>query len=127
MRAMPIADLLPGRRSGRLPGSVNDLRGPAKGVVMVPMHLSWPGLRECDVTDDQNRRSMYGMLLSQGTRNDIVRFVNASLLAADWPQIADSLDPRLRRSCEKQFALSDDEARVRDEVSDQIHQADAVA
>ncbi len=91
---------------------------------MIPMHLSWPGLRECDVTDDQTRRSMYGLLLSQGTRNDIVRFVNASLLAADWPQIADALDPRLRRSCERQFALSDDEAPSAD---GEVRQADAVA
>jgi hypothetical protein len=72
---------------------------------MVPMHLSWPGMRECDVTNDRTRRSMYGMLLSQGKRNDIVRFVNAGLLVDDWPAIAESLDPRLRRWCERQFAL----------------------
>ncbi len=72
---------------------------------MVPMHLSWPGMRECDVTHDRTRRSMYGMLLSQGKRNDIVRIVNAGLLVADWPVIAESLDPRLRRWCERQFAL----------------------
>lgn len=72
---------------------------------MLPMHLSWPGMRECDVSDEANRRSMYGMLLSQGKRNDIVRFVNADLLTADWPQIADSLEPKLRRLCERQFAF----------------------
>ena len=104
MRAMPIS--LPGRKPGRLPGQIDDLRGPAKGVLMLPMHLSWPGLRECDVTDEPTRRSMYAMLLSQGTRNDIVRFVNPSLLTQDWPEIAESLDPKLRRSCEKQFALA---------------------
>jgi hypothetical protein len=62
-------------------------------------------MRECDVSDDRTRQSMYGMLLSQGKRNDIVRFVNAALLAADWPVIAGSLDPKLRRWCERQFAL----------------------
>jgi hypothetical protein len=72
---------------------------------MLPMHLSWPGMRECDVSDDRTRRSMYGMLLSQGKRNDIVRFVNAALLEADWAEIAESLEPKLRRLCEKQFAL----------------------
>lgn len=104
MRAMPIS--LPGRKPGRLPGQIDDLRGPAKGVLMLPMHLSWPGMRECDVTDEPTRRSMYAMLLSQGTRNDIVRFVNPLLLTQDWPEIAESLDPKLRRSCEKQFALA---------------------
>ena len=107
MQVMPIADLLASRfgPAGRLPGQLGDLKGPAKGVVMLPMHLSWPGMRECDISDDRTRRSMYGMLLSQGKRNDVVRFVNASLLVADWPAIADSLDPRLRRWCERQFAL----------------------
>jgi hypothetical protein len=107
MQVMPIADLLTGRfgAAGRLPGRIDDLRGPAKGVVMLPMHLSWPGMRECDVSDDRTRRSMYGMLLSQGQRNDIVRFVNPALLAQDWPVIAASLDPKLRRWCERQFAL----------------------
>jgi hypothetical protein len=107
MQAMPIADLLPGRfgPAGRLPSQIDDLRGPVKGVVMLPMHLSWPGMRECDVSDDRTRRSMYGMLLSQGKRNDIVRFVNAELLAQDWPAIAESLDPKLRRWCERQFCL----------------------
>ncbi len=110
MQAMSIADLLAGRLGGpaRLPGQIGDLRGPARGVVMLPMHLSWPGMRECDVTDDRTRRSMYGMLLSQGTRNDIVRFINPALLSQDWPLLADSLDPRLRRWCERQFELGGD-------------------
>jgi hypothetical protein len=77
---------------------------------MLPMHLSWPGMRECDVSDDLTRRSMYGMLLSQGKRNDIVRFVNAELLESDWVQIAESLEPTLRRQCEKQFAFGTDHA-----------------
>jgi hypothetical protein len=104
---MAIADILPGRfgSAGRLPAQISELRGPARGVVMLPMHLSWPGMRECDVSDDRTRRSMYGMLLSQGKRNDIVRFVNAELLEADWAEIADSLEPKLRRLCEKQFAF----------------------
>ena len=106
---MPIADLLPGRLSpsGRLPDQIDDLRGPVRGVVMLPMHLSWPGMRECDVSDDATRRSMYGMLLAQGKRNDIVRFINPELLAADWPLIAESLDPKLRRLCERVFALGE--------------------
>ena len=107
MQAMAIADILPGRfgSASRLPAQISELRGPARGVVMLPMHLSWPGMRECDVSDDRTRRSMYGMLLSQGKRNDIVRFVNAGLLEADWAEIADSLEPKLRRLCEKQFAF----------------------
>lgn len=73
---------------------------------MLPRHLSWPGMRECDVSDDRARRGMYGMLLTQGKRNDIARFVNAGLLSQDWPLIRNSLEPRLRRRCERQFALA---------------------
>jgi hypothetical protein len=104
---MSLAELLSGRTGlgARLPQRLEDLRGPAKGVVVLPRHLSWPGLRECDVTDDNIRRSMYGMLLSQGRRNDVARFLNAQLLIKDWPLIRASLDPKLRRWCERRFAL----------------------
>jgi hypothetical protein len=127
---MPIADLLPSRfwPAGRLPGQLDDLKGPARGVVMLPMHLSWPGMRECDVSDDRTRRNMYGMLLSQGKRNDIVRFVNASLLVADWPAIAESLDPRLRRWCERQFALAGpEEPAAADELAAPVEAAEGPA
>src|ERR1700722_208381 len=108
--AMATADMRAARfgLAGRLPDQLDDLRGPAKGVVMLPMHLSWPGMRECDVSDARPRRSMFGMLLSQGKRNDVVRFVNAGLLTRDWPAIADSLEPKLRRWCERQFELGTD-------------------
>jgi len=109
---MPISDLLAGRfgPAGRLPDRIEEMRGPARGVVMVPLYLSWPGLRECDVSDESTRRNMYGMLLSQGKRNDIARFINADLLAADWSLISESLEPKLRRWCERQFAFSDEPA-----------------
>jgi hypothetical protein len=103
---MSLADLLNGRGlAGRLPHRLDELRGPAAGVVMLPRHLSWPGLREFDVSDDGNRRSLYGIVLTQGRRNDVARFLNPRLLAQDWPVISSSLDPRLRRWCERRFAL----------------------
>jgi hypothetical protein len=104
---MSLAELLSGRSglAGRLPQRLEDLRGPAKGVVVLPRHLSWPGMREFDVTDDSTRRSMYGIVLTQGRRNDVARFLNARLLTEDWPLIRTSLDPKLRRWCERRFAL----------------------
>jgi hypothetical protein len=104
---MSLAALLTGRTrpAGRLPGRLEDLRGPATGVIVLPRHLSWPGMRECDVSDDSTRRSMYGIVLTQGRRNDVARFLNARLLREDWPLIRTSLDPKLRRWCERRFAL----------------------
>ena len=104
---MSLAELLSGRvgLAGRLPQRLDELRGPAKGVVVLPRHLSWPGMREFDVTDDSIRRSMYGIVLTQGRRNEVARFLNARLLMEDWPLIRASLDPKLRRWCERRFAL----------------------
>lgn len=104
---MVIADLDPRRLAGggRLPRRIEDLRGPVKGVILLPRNLSWPGMRECDVSDDQGRRSLYGMLLARGDRHDIARFVNGGLLRDDWPLIRDSLEPRLSRRCERRFGL----------------------
>jgi hypothetical protein len=104
---MPLADLLPGRgrEAGRLPSHIGDLAGPARGVIVLPRQMAWPGFRECDVTDDAARRGMYVMVLSQGTRNDIARFLNAALLREDWPHISRALESGLRRKCERRYAL----------------------
>ena len=48
---------------------------------------------------------MYGIVLTQGRRNDVARFLNPGLLQQDWPLIRDSLDPKLRGMCERRFAL----------------------
>jgi hypothetical protein len=106
---MTLADLLSGHGglAGRLPARPDDLRGPTRGIIMLPRQLSWPGIREFDLSDGTARRSMYGILLTQGRRNDIARFVNAELLRQDWPLLRQSLDPKLRRRCERQLGLSD--------------------
>jgi hypothetical protein len=95
-RGQPAAGL-----ARRLPASPNDLHGPERGVVVLPRHLCPPGLREFDVTDDWLRRSLYGIVLTRGRRNDMARFVNARLLREDWPVLRSSLDPRIRRGCER--------------------------
>jgi hypothetical protein len=104
---MSLAELISGRTglAGRLPHRLEELRGPVKGVIVLPRHLAWPGMRECDVTDGSTRRRMYGIVLTQGRRNDVARFLNARLLVQDWPLIRTSLDPKLRRWCERRFPL----------------------
>jgi hypothetical protein len=89
----------------RLPERLEDLHGPERGTIVLPRHLAWPGMREFDVTDDRLRRSMYGIVLTQGRRADMARFVNARLLRQDWPLLRSSLDPRVRRCCERRLAL----------------------
>jgi hypothetical protein len=104
---MSLTDLFPPRWSagGRLPASLEDLHGPEQGVVVLPRHLSWPGLREFDVSDDRVRRSLYGIVLTQGRRNDTARFVNARLLQQDWPVLRTVLDAKVRKGCERRLRL----------------------
>jgi hypothetical protein len=103
---MSFADWLLGRKpTVPLPDRIEDLRGPAQGTIVLPRYMSFPGLRECDVTDDAIRRTMYGIVLTQGHGNDVARYINPDLLRADWPHIKDALDPRLRRACNRRFAL----------------------
>jgi hypothetical protein len=106
---MSLAHLLRSRtgHGRRLPDRLEDLRGPAQGIIVLPRHLSWPGMRECDVTDASARRRMYGIVLTQGQRNDVKRYLHPGLLRQDWPQLRAALDPRLRRWCERRFALAD--------------------
>ena len=78
-RSMSLTDLLLLGRSGlagRLPTSLDELHGPEQGVIVLPRHLAWPGMREFDLSDDRLRRSLYGIVLTQGRRNDMARFVN---------------------------------------------------
>jgi hypothetical protein len=105
---MSFADWLSGRKSHaeRLPERIEELRGPAKGVIVLPRHLALPGMRECDVTDGNVRRNMYGIVLTQGQRNDVARFVHPALLRQDWPLLKDALDPKLAGYCERLFSLS---------------------
>lgn len=102
---MSLTDLLRRGQGGavarRLPPSLADLHGPERGVVVLPRHLCPPGLREFDVADDACRRSLYGIVLTQGRRGDLARFVNARLLRQDWPALSRSLDPKVRRGCER--------------------------
>jgi len=91
--------------SGRLPDRLEDLRGPRDGVIVLPVHLTWHGLREFDVSAGESRLILYSILLGQGRRADLVRFVSARRLAEDWPALAGLLSERIRRACERRLGL----------------------
>jgi hypothetical protein len=106
---MPMASVLPLLRRGtaaRIPERLDDLRGPALGVVVLPVHLTWHGLREFDVADAAGRLLLYTIVLSQGKRNDIARFLHPDLLRQDWPQLRNQISPRVRETCARRFGLA---------------------
>ena len=63
--------------SDRLPATLAGLRGPDSGVVVLPVHLSWHGLREFDVAKDESRLILYSILLGQGRANDLAQIGRA--------------------------------------------------
>ena len=89
----------------RLPARIDDLHGPWQGIVVLPVHLSWHGLREFDVAAERPRLQLYSIVLSQGRPNDLARFVNASRLRDDWPQLRLLVSKPLRRACERKLGL----------------------
>ncbi|MGR6317304.1 hypothetical protein Q2K19_06440 [Micromonospora soli] len=81
---------LPSRLIGaadRIPSSLGLLAGPDRGTVRLPVQLAWSGPADYDVADPRERLTLYCLLLDCGQRDDIVRYVNATLLRRDWPRI----------------------------------------
>ena len=89
----------------RLPERLEDLHGPWQGVVVLPVHLTWHELREFDVALEKPRLLLYSIVLSQGRRNDLARFVNPRRLRDDWPQLRPLVSRPMRRACERKLGL----------------------
>jgi len=91
--------------AARLPDRLDDLHGPWQGVVVLPVHLTWHGLREFDVAREKPRLLLYNIVLSQGRRNDLARFINSRRLRDDWPQLRLLVSRPVRRACERKLGL----------------------
>jgi hypothetical protein len=89
----------------RLPDRLDDLHGPWQGTVVLPVHLTWHQLREFDVAEQKPRLLLYSIVISQGRRNDVARFLNAQRLREDWPQLSLLVSSRMRRACERKLGL----------------------
>ncbi len=89
----------------RLPDGLDDLHGPWQGTVVLPVHLTWHQLREFDVAKQKPRLLLYSIVISQGRRNDVARFLNAQRLCEDWPQLSPLVSSRMRRACERKLGL----------------------
>ena len=95
-------------QASRLPDRLDDLHGPWKGVVVLPVHLSWHELREFDVARQKPRLLLYSIVISQGRRNDVARFLNAQRLREDWPQLRPLVSSKMRRAVERKLGLGRD-------------------
>ena len=52
------------------------------------------------------RLLLYSIVISQGRRNDVARFLNAKRLREDWPQLRPLISARMRRALERKLGLS---------------------
>ena len=72
---------------------------------MLPAHLTWHQLREFDVARQRPRLQLYSIVISQGRRNEVARFLNAQRLREDWPQLRLLVSARMRRALERKRGL----------------------
>lgn len=99
-------DALPPRWSeyaGRLPSSLEDLKGPAAGTVELPLHVAWSGRRVYDVGDANQRLVLYALLLAEAQREDLERLLHRESLVSMWPRLRRLLGPHARRVWERQL------------------------
>jgi hypothetical protein len=89
----------------RPPGRMEDLHGPWQGTVVLPVHLSWYGMREFDVAREKPRLQLYSIVISKGRPNDLARFINPHRLRDDWPQLRQLIEPKTRRAWERRLGL----------------------
>jgi hypothetical protein len=92
-------------QASRLPDRLEDLHGPWQGVVVLPVHLTWHELREFDVARQKPRLLLYSIVISQGRRNDVARFLNAQRLREDWPQLRPLVSTKMRKALERKLGL----------------------
>ena len=79
-----------------------DLRGPAEGIVELPLRLFWSAAdRTFDLSDSDILRSMYEKVLREAIRVDeLTTYLNGGRLIAVWPDLF--LPRDVRRAWEDQ-------------------------
>lgn len=87
----------------RLPQNLSALTGPVHGVIELPLHVAWSGLRAFDLDQPRQRMGLYRTVLAEGTRDDLCRFLNAELLVGLWPVLRTLAGPSVRGVWEEAF------------------------
>jgi hypothetical protein len=87
-----------------VPASLDDLCGPASGVVELPVRLYWSGSRKFDLTDQHQVADMCEAVLDvAATSGDITAYLNAGLLIHVWPVLG--MSRAKRDAWESQFPV----------------------
>jgi hypothetical protein len=98
-----VADVLHARYAGRLPKSLEDLAGPTRGPVELPLHVAWSGLRTYDLDKPLQRMGLYRTVLAEGKGADIVRLLDRGILLQLWPRMCTLISRHVRTTWEDAF------------------------
>ncbi|MGY5059996.1 hypothetical protein ACWDFR_39030 [Streptomyces sp. 900105755] len=98
-----VADVLRERYAGRLPDRLEALAGPKHGLVALPLHIAWSGLRIYDLDRPRQRMGLYRTVLAEGQREDLTRFLNRDLLLLQWPTMRTMISRSVREAWETAF------------------------
>lgn len=63
-------------------------------IVTLPLHLKWSGPRTYDLSDLQQRRYVYEVVLREGGEKDIRQFIDPDELLAMWDDLV--IPPHVR-------------------------------
>jgi hypothetical protein len=94
------------RRPVSLPTDLAELRGPLTGVVRLPLRVYASGqgpAREFNMTNEAERIELYEIVLTEGTAEDICRYVNHEELLRLWPRLW--LPPHVRQMWEPRLGV----------------------
>jgi hypothetical protein len=97
------AEVLRARYRNRLPRTLVELVGPSQGVVDLPLHVVWSGVSSFSVERPKACMSLYRIVLAEGQRQDLIRFLNKDLLLAQWPVLRQLVSRNLREVWEEAF------------------------
>ncbi|GAB2721750.1 transcriptional regulator [Arthrobacter bambusae] len=78
-----IQDVIP----YEVPERLEDLRGPAEGVLTLPQHVYWGPEAECDLGEPEGVIKAYQAILREGARADQVELMNAGVLVWVWSEL----------------------------------------
>ncbi|MET7391309.1 hypothetical protein ACFYPT_39335 [Streptomyces sp. NPDC005529] len=88
----------------RLPDSLDELQGPAEGVVEPSATVVWSGLRVFDLANERQRMSLYRTVLSEGMCGDLSALLNRDILLRSWPTLRTLISTTVRSVWEDRFA-----------------------
>ncbi|WP_339134841.1 hypothetical protein WJM95_34075 [Streptomyces sp. f51] len=71
----------------RLPAALEELQGPSRGVVRLPLHVAWSGMTSYDLGNPRQRMGLYRTVLHEGLHEDLSRYLNQDLLLELWPTL----------------------------------------